>query len=132
MERTEERGWYTEESTWLGASTATMPGDDQSQSKSNPLHHANGKASSEVPSSCTTVVADEIRDRCILCGINFDMFFDQEDGEWKYRNCTEKNVWRSGMSDDGDETDAMLVHVTCWEGLGCPEFLTSDQILHAG
>lgn len=132
MERTEERGWYTAESSWMGASSAGNA-DDQNQSKtSDPLHPSADNAADDTPSASTTVIADETRDRCILCGINFDMFFDQEDGEWKYRNCTEKNVWKDGASADGDELDAMLAHVTCWEGLGSPEFLTADQILHAG
>ncbi len=35
------------------------------------------------PAESTTVVAEEVRDRCVLCGINFAMFFDQDDVEWK-------------------------------------------------
>ena len=77
------------------------------------------------------MIADESRDRCILCGINFAMFFDQDDGEWKYRNCIEKNVEQDGPTMDGEDLEPVLVHMTCWEGLGSPDTLTPDQILHA-
>jgi len=81
----------------------------------------------------TTVIADESRDRCLLCGINFAMFFDQEDREWKYKNCIEKSVEQDDgpTMDEKDELENVLVHVTCWEGLGSPECLTPDQIRHA-
>ena len=80
----------------------------------------------------STVIADESRDRCLLCGINFAMYFDQEDGEWKYKNCIEKIVEQDGPTmDDEEELESVLVHMTCWEGLGSPECLTPDQIRHA-
>ena len=60
------------------------------------------------------------------------MFFDQEDGEWKYRNCIEKDVEvNDGPTMDEDEAEAKLVHYSCWKGLGSPAFLTADQVLHA-
>ena len=59
------------------------------------------------------------------------MFFDQDDGEWKYRNCKEMNVDEDdGPTLDDDEVEPVLVHVTCWNGLGCPHVLTPDQIRH--
>lgn len=133
MERTEERGWYTTEISWMGLSSSanignatTITGDRKS---SDPLHSfaENTEPDNLLQLESNSVVADESRDRCVLCGINFEMFFDQEDGEWKYKNCVEKSVW----SDDDNDTNDMLVHATCWKGLGCPEFLTQDQILHA-
>ena len=83
-------------------------------------------------SASTTVVSrNETRDRCVLCGITFAMFFDQDDGEWKYRNCKEMNVDEDdGPTLDDDEVEPVLVHVTCWNGLGCPHVLTPDQIRH--
>mmetsp|Transcript_31695 Transcript_31695/g.66650 ORF Transcript_31695/g.66650 Transcript_31695/m.66650 type:complete len:546 (-) Transcript_31695:423-2060(-) len=132
MEKTEERGWFAEESVWIlgrGDTEATMATDDKS---SDALQAAADTVPAEdVPTALTTVVADETRDRCILCGINFAMFFDQDDGEWKYKNCTEKNVEQDGPTMDEEEMEAVLVHATCWEGLGSPEYLTADQIRHA-
>ncbi|KAL7548196.1 hypothetical protein ACHAWF_011488 [Thalassiosira exigua] len=129
MERTEERGWYIEEEAWASGrddgapSAAVAPGEETAPDAAD-------APSMEAPAASATVVADETRDRCVLCGINFAMFFDQDDGEWKYRNCIEKNVEHDGPTMD-EETEAVLVHVTCWEGLGSPEFLTPDQIRHA-
>ncbi len=98
--------------------------------KSSDLPHSfaeNAESDYLLLSECSNVIADESRDRCVLCGINFEMFFDQEDGEWKYKNCLEKSI----LSNDDYDSNDMLVHVTCWKGLGSPEFLTQDQILHA-
>ena len=133
MEKTEERGWYPEESVWLVGNTTT----DATMADENAPDTGNATADTamdvDAPSSAalSTVIADETRDRCILCGINFAMFFDQEDGEWKYRNCTEKNVEHDGPTMDEEEIEPVLVHLTCWEGLGTPETLTPDQIRHA-
>ena len=74
-----------------------------------------------------TVAADESRDRCLICGINFAMFFDQDEGEWMYKNCKETIV----LNDETaiNETEEVFVHVTCLRGLGSPEQLTMDQVL---
>lgn len=131
MEKTDERGWYTEDSVWLvGSSVADMTMATEEKSP-GALQAAVDTQMEEAPTGSTTVVADETRDRCILCGINFAMFFDQDDGEWKYRNCTEKNVEHDGPTMDEEEAEPVLVHATCWEGLGSPEVLMADQIRHA-
>ena len=130
MEKTEERGWYVEEKGWEGGITLDV-------TMSNAEDEAEGDASmqdveDEVAASSHTVIADETRDRCILCGINFAMFFDQDDGEWKYRNCIEKDLEvNDGPTMDEEEAEAKLVHFSCWIGLGSPAFLTADQVLHA-
>ena len=74
-----------------------------------------------------TMPADESRDRCAICGINFKMFFDNEDGIYKYSNCREIEV----LNDEAAVTDSedMLVHVTCWRNLGSPELLNAEQII---
>ena len=129
MEKTEEQGWFADESVWtVGHSdtdgTVTTDGklSDALQAAADVL------PAEDVPTTLTTVIADESRDHCILCGINFAMFFDQDDGEWQDKNCTEKNVEQDGPTMDEEETEPVLVHVTCWEGLGSPETLTADQI----
>ena len=126
METTEEQAWYPEESVWIvGENPPDAATTAAENSSSDALH---GAPASDGVTTTTTVIADETRDRCILCGINFSMFFDQEDTEWKYKNCREINVEHDGPTMDGEESEAVLVHVTCWQGLGSPESLTVDQI----
>jgi pre-mRNA cleavage complex 2 protein Pcf11 len=127
MEKTEERGWYVNETTWLGLlsiddSEEKIDADDKPSA--NPDDIANNETA--------TILADEARSKCILCGISFAMLFDQEDGEWKYKNCIEKDVLKEddGPTLDEEEFEAVLVHKSCWDGLGRPEFLTPDQVLH--
>jgi pre-mRNA cleavage complex 2 protein Pcf11 len=140
MDRTEERGWYPDDDAWSSggdaagaASSSSSPSGGAEKSPSNaPGGGAAGVASAGGRTAeSTTVVADEARDRCVLCGINFAMFFDQDDGEWKYRNCKEMDVEDDGPTMDDEELEPVLVHFTCWEGLGSPGFLTPDQIRHA-
>jgi pre-mRNA cleavage complex 2 protein Pcf11 len=77
--------------------------------------------------STFTVPADESRDRCVVCGINFKMFFDNDDGIYKYSNAKEIEV----LNDEAalKESEEMLVHVTCWRALGSPQVLTPDLAL---
>ena len=75
----------------------------------------------------STMPADEYRDCCVVCGINFQMCFDTDDGMYKYRNCREIEVLNDDASDK--ESESMLLHVSCWRGLGSPEILTIDQTL---
>lgn len=133
MEKTEERGWYPVESIWCSVQKDMDAMDIADENTSGALNTAaETAADEETPSAAlSTVIADETRDRCILCGINFTMFFDQDDGEWKYRNCAEKNVEQDGPTMDDEEMEQVLVHMTCWQGLGSPETLTPDQIQHA-
>ena len=55
------------------------------------------------------------------------MHFDQDDGEWKYRNCREIEVLNDDVAEE--ESQDLLVHVTCHRGLGSPDFLSADQAL---
>lgn len=129
MEKTEERGWYVNETTWLGVLSI-----DDAEEKVDTEDKSAAKAEEAVNNDeAATILADETRSKCILCGIPFAMLFDQEDGEWKYKNCIEKDVLKDddGPTLEEEEFEAVLVHKTCWEGLGKPEFLTPDQILHA-
>jgi pre-mRNA cleavage complex 2 protein Pcf11 len=73
-----------------------------------------------------TVIADETRETFEICGVNFQMVFDNDDGVYKYKNCREIEV----LNDDEvaiNDSEQMLVHVTCWQGLGSPDNLTLDQ-----
>jgi len=129
MEKTEEQGWFADESVWIVGRSDTDGTVTADGKLSDALQATAGVLPAEdVSTTLTTVIADESRDRCILCGINFAMFFDQDDGEWKYKNCTEKNVEQDGPTMDEEETEPVLVHVTCCEGLGSPGTLTADQI----
>jgi len=133
MEKTDERGWYVVEAIWIGDRTDVSEEKNAMDVKPS-LDVSKNIAADDTTSFAAAVIADETRDRCILCGINFAMFFDQEDGEWKYKNCTEKTVLKDDegpLADEEEESQSVLVHETCWDGLGRPEFLTADQILHA-
>lgn len=123
MARTEERGWYVSDPIWT---RIVSDEEDRNDLDSNEIDA--GNAVSDIDQNeGNTVPADEARDRCVICGINFKMFFDNDDGIYKYSNCKEIEV----INDDAAETESehMLVHVTCWKGLGSPEVLTMDQTL---
>lgn len=129
MERTEERGWYVDGSVWTGETKATEAAATTGgvlDSTEASAADASVSDADKDPASFT-VPADESRDRCVVCGINFKMFFDNEDGIYMYSNCREIEV----LNDDAaeKESESMLVHVTCWRALGSPEVLTSDQAL---
>ncbi|EJK50067.1 hypothetical protein THAOC_31007 [Thalassiosira oceanica] len=127
MEKTEERAWYRKESLWITGSDESTHAMDElnagASSIDNPVD--------VVDASSYSVIADETRDRCPVCGVNFDMFFDDDDGEWRYKNCVEKAVENDGPTLEEDETKAVLLKYTCWLGLGSPEVLTSDMLRHA-
>jgi len=121
---TQERGWYDNDTTWCGKSktqdsASIIAGvDDNDSTKPTP---EDDNANPET----FTMPADELRDHCVICGINFKMFFDNDDGVYKYSNCREIDV----LNDDAaaKESEQMLVHITCWRNLGSPEFVTEDQ-----
>lgn len=122
MERTEERGWYVDGAVWTGESKAV---DLVAPTESKEM--ADVASSKDADPSTFTMPADESRDRCVICGINFKMFFDNENGIYMYNNCREIEV----LNDDAaeKESESMLVHITCWRGLGSPPVLTMDQAL---
>lgn len=123
MERTEERGWYIDDSVWTGETSAA---DVVMATESTEVAEASTDEADRDPASFT-MPADESRDRCVICGINFKMVFDNENGIYMYNNCREIEV----LNDDAaeKESESMLVHVTCWRGLGSPEVLTADETL---
>lgn len=116
MERTEERSWYQEEEIWTG---------QKQETRGTAIDGAEGETSDQVDDPMAdTVTADEARDKCGICATKFEMFYDQDDGEWKYKNCREIIV------DNGDdESENILIRSSCWKGLGSPDFLTKDQIV---
>lgn len=100
---------------------------DMGISADTPASADTAAAEEEADPSTFTQPADESRDRCVICGINFKMFFDNDDGIYKYSNCKEMEV----LNDETaiKESEDMLVHVTCWRALGSPQLLTPDQAL---
>ena len=121
MARTEERDWYIADTVWTGESKVDVKQTTSTESPNEEVE------TDEYDPVRSTVPADESRDRCVICGINFKMVFDNDDGIYKYTNCREIEV----LNDDAaeKESEQLLVHVTCWRGLGSPEVLTSDQAL---
>ena len=126
MARTEERGWYCSDRVW------TMEAKEEEVESANPLTansttEATSTSEDDANPDSFTEIADETRDKCVVCGINFKMFFDNDDGAYKYRNCREIEVMNDDVAEN--ESDMMLVHVTCWRGLGSPATLDIDQTL---
>lgn len=122
MAVTEERGWYVADPVWT---REQMPSDlDRTKSNADTT-----KPVDEDDPNAKTFPADENRDCCVVCGIHFKMFFDNDDdGVYKYSNCLEIAV----LNDDDvaeRESEPQLVHATCWNGLGQPAVLTVDQTL---
>ncbi|MGK3733281.1 MAG: pre-mRNA cleavage complex 2 protein Pcf11 [Bacillariaceae sp.] len=125
MATTQERGWYDNDLIWSGG--------DKTQNDATSTELDDGDASGlnagddDTNPDEITMPADESRDRCVICGINFKMFFDNDDGIYKYSNCREIEVLNDEAA--AKESDQMLVHVTCWRNLGSPELMTADQTL---
>jgi pre-mRNA cleavage complex 2 protein Pcf11 len=127
--RTEERGWFVSDAVWallkkeedLSASVSLGLGSDAQAATGDALGDRYDPQTTSVP-------ADETRDRCVVCGINFKMVFDNDDGIYKYINCREIEMLNDDAADM--ESDEVLVHVTCWRGLGSPPAMTADQALH--
>lgn len=126
MASTQERGWYEDDSTWrregkMQDGIHTLAGTEVDGGSDGPT------VEDADPDTCT-YPADESRDRCVICGINFKMFFDNDDGIYKYSNAREIDV----LNDEAAavESEQMLVHVTCWRNLGSPEMLTADQTIN--
>ena len=130
MEKTEERRWYICEDDWTGKDKKTAAAANgegpEGASEADAAAAAGGVDDTADPNSFT-VLADESRDRCLICGINFGMFFDQDEGEWMYKNCKEVVVENDETAIEA--TEDVFVHVTCLRGLGSPAFLTMDQVL---
>ena len=129
MEKTEERGWYVWEDEWTGKdkrAAAAANGDGPEGASDAEAGASSGVDDTADPDSFT-VLADETRDRCLICGINFGMFFDQDEGEFMYKNCKEVRVENDETAIN--ESEDVFVHVTCLRGLGSPAFLTMDQVL---
>jgi pre-mRNA cleavage complex 2 protein Pcf11 len=138
MERTDVRGWYESDRVWSGLGGANSGGygydigngngngnDSMIIDKSQGDYNQNSDLNSDPMSY--TVTADESRDKCVVCGINFSMKFNDDEGEWKYENCKEIVVMNDDVAEKESET--MFAHVTCLRGLGSPEYLTRDQVL---
>lgn len=121
--RTDERGWYVSDRVWTGEASEE---EADSAVRSSAAELAGTSEEATDPDSFTEP-ADESRDKCVVCGINFKMYFDNDDGAYKYKNCKEIEVMNDDVAEN--ESDMMLVHVTCWNGLGSPETLDIDQTL---
>jgi pre-mRNA cleavage complex 2 protein Pcf11 len=150
-----ERGWYIHDQVWT-KEIEEMQHDPISSMTSNPTLN-DTKQSADIqattdPDQLYTVVADEARDTCVICGRRFIMYFDSQEGEYKYRNCISIPMRSQhdndnddldhdvGLDDDDDEDEQningthktlqpQLIHGTCWIGLGQPETISYDQTI---
>jgi CID domain len=130
-----ERGWYIADLMWTMGNNIHIS-NEQTSVEENPADKQNVGATenSTDPDILFTVPADESRDTCVVCGLKFVMFFDTNEGQYKYRNCREIPVDMEMESDvaleNDDEPDIQFVHGTCWMGLGEPNSLSYDQTIY--
>jgi pre-mRNA cleavage complex 2 protein Pcf11 len=122
MTRAEERGWYLTDAAWQRKVEEAAPSADVSNTDTEAVLTEDGYDPEK-----STMPADENHDRCTICGLNFKMFFDNDNGIYMYKNCRGMEVLNDEVALDDSEN--MLVHVTCWRALGSPEVLTMDQAL---
>ncbi|GKY92430.1 hypothetical protein MPSEU_000213500 [Mayamaea pseudoterrestris] len=122
MARTEERGWTMADSIWTRSES-----ESPAQTAASTLSGVDFDSGQNTEQPDDVYPADEARSRCVICGINFKMFFDNENGMYMYRNCCEKPVENDEAAEE--QTSLVLVHVTCWKALGSPILLTMDQAL---
>lgn len=122
--RTEERGWCVTDKVWT--LEATPEDTIQSGAIDSAIDNPQPKPAAD-DGETEAFPADETRDRCAICGINFKMFFDNNEGTYMYSNCREIEVLNDEVALDDSEN--MLVHATCWKGLGSPQLLTMDQVV---
>jgi len=120
-----ERGWYDNDDIW--SLIGNSQGGDGSVELDDRDASGTKTGNDDVDPDTFTMPADESRDRCAICGINFKMFFDNEDGIYKYSNCREIEVLNDEAA--AKDSEEMLVKVTCWRNLGSPDLLTADQII---
>ena len=85
MERAEERGWFCQERDWSGSphNDAVDTKDHQTATNST-VHNEHSQLH----------IADESRPKCAVCGVLFKMVFDNDHGEWMYKDCREVEVLR--------------------------------------
>jgi pre-mRNA cleavage complex 2 protein Pcf11 len=130
-----ERGWYMNELRWTMGEDVPQTLEQTSTEDANAgITNVGTPDHSSDPNILFTVPADESRDSCIVCGIKFVMFFDTNEGQYKYRNCREIPIDMDLDSDvaleNEDEADMQFVHGTCWIGLGQPNSLSYDQTIY--
>ncbi len=121
MERTDERGWYIPHWSYPQKEQVQSSNSNHDKNENDSQTNINDAMSKYADPDACTVPADDSRDRCVICGMHFTMFFDQDDGEWKYSNCREISV-------ENDLSKELLVHVKCWNSLGSPTHLPPDQV----
>mmetsp|Transcript_18028 Transcript_18028/g.49086 ORF Transcript_18028/g.49086 Transcript_18028/m.49086 type:complete len:589 (+) Transcript_18028:111-1877(+) len=133
--KTEERGWLPVDLVWSGdaktedvALDATGEGTEQSSGNDGLAGNTDCGDGGGGYTTQSMVPADEARDRCVICGINFKMDFDNENGMYMYSNCREIELLNDAEIALND-SEKVLAHVTCWFGLGAPDELTMDQVL---
>ena len=125
MERTEERGWHRSSLEWSGIQFSSGVDENETSKDINSSVDRDDVKKKE----STTVHADENRSRCAICGNPFEMYFDQEVGDYMYRNCREIELLNDEAAEE--ESEHVLVRTRCLQGLGSPEFLTIDQVLQS-
>ena len=120
-----QRGWHCSSLQWSGIQSDAIS-DNMNNINPN-INNSNGEMNDSNNAESTNVHADENRSRCVVCGNPFVMYFDQEEGAYMYKDCREIDLLNDEAAEE--ESEKVLVKIRCLQGLGSPEFLTSDQVL---
>ena len=124
-----ERKWYDAIESWIDSNRVdnVLDGKDSNEKNSKTMTQDFDSTLESNKLNMPSVLADEYRSKCVICGKNFDIYFDDDKSDFMYRNAREIEV----LLDDAAAADSemVLVHSSCHKRLGCPESLNSDQIL---
>merc|ERR1711970_1122067 len=101
MTKKEERGWFIPDAQWMLIQMDLNIDSGAANSNSN----NNTNLTEEKPLDEYLYPADETRSKCRICGVNFDMIFHNQHGDFMYKNCIEMDVLEL-ESDEGK----VLVH----------------------
>eukprot|EP00816_Leptocylindrus_hargravesii_P002500 CAMPEP_0196805444 /NCGR_PEP_ID=MMETSP1362-20130617/5207_1 /TAXON_ID=163516 /ORGANISM="Leptocylindrus danicus, Strain CCMP1856" /LENGTH=551 /DNA_ID=CAMNT_0042178359 /DNA_START=79 /DNA_END=1731 /DNA_ORIENTATION=+ len=122
MERTEERGYYNTLDDWIGGKKDVVMTEVKISADTRNKGDDNAKVSAA--QSLPEVPADENRSNCLICGKTFDIYYNDDEEEYMYRDAIEIEV----LNDEAalEESEQILVHCTCHRRLGAPKLLTAD------
>lgn len=102
-------GWFQGEENWLEASELNpAAGEDDGEGGDNAAEEDDKK---------DVVEADEMRDKCMICGKKFVNVYDDDECMYFSQDARELVV----EEDNGMETDEVLVHASCCKKLGLEE-----------
>lgn len=83
------RLWYVDLDTWMAGTTSASPPDGATRSGATNIDTV---APPDSAASHATVAADEEQTHCALSGEKFDLYWDEDHQEWRYRDAKRLNA----------------------------------------